>query len=144
MNWIKLFEDFDSSNPEEILSLYEDIKSVLYIIEDADDSYEVKLKYRLKEYNYRTDRIEYNNYNCSNGLVTPKGRGGKYLGINIEIYPFREFSESFDKEKYDNDVSNFFSLLKEHLDYLDTDSYGHTLYSANGHGFSMISISVTK
>jgi hypothetical protein len=50
LKWIKLFENFDSRDPKEILSLYEDIKSVLYIIEDASDSYEVKLKYYVKDY----------------------------------------------------------------------------------------------
>jgi hypothetical protein len=50
MKWIKLFENFDSKNSQEILDLVEDIKSVLYIIEDVDDSYVIKLKYYVKDY----------------------------------------------------------------------------------------------
>ena len=139
MKWIKLFEDFDPKDSKSILDLVEDIKSVLYIIEEADDSYVVKLKYYIKEWDGKYDRQAYNRYDCSNGLVTPKGRKDELLGILIEIYPMENmFSRWFDKEKFDNDVSNFFSLLKEHLDYL---SNNHILTNGNGQGMSSILIS---
>jgi hypothetical protein len=140
MKWIKLFENFDSKNSQEILDLVEDIKSVLYIIEDVDDSYVIKLKYYVKEWDDKYDRQSYNRYDCSNGLVTLKGRKDKLVGILIEIYPMENmFSRWFDKEKFDNDVSKFFSLLKEHLDYLSSNN--HILTNGNGQGMSSILIS---
>jgi hypothetical protein len=63
-----------------------------------------------------------------------------YNSQSNKLYSIKYYGvPNLNKEKFDNDVSKFFSLLKEHLDYLSSNN--HILTNGNGQGMSSILIS---
>lgn len=136
MKKIKSFRLFEASikgvrledNIEGMWELFDDIKSIEYIVEEG--GYNILYKFLFKE--RKNDR--YYNYldenNVRSFMQDNNSHIGKFIGINIEVaYPkdvvivnaggqIRLTPEQ--KEKLGSDCERYFNMLKDHLDYVSS------------------------
>ena len=119
MKWIKIFEKFNVVNPVEI---YEDIKTISYVLEDIgyDLDYHYILNIDKSHTDYKESQLGYN--------AAKRVRCDSY---NESEYPIHKIVDILigvdvsDSKMTTNrivsvDRDRFISLLKEHLDYIDT------------------------
>ena len=128
MKWIKLFENFKDNEKKleerisEISDVYNDIKSLEYILED--DGYNITWKLVT---NFRnsyaiegdiSDLIRTHSF-TDGGIFTHEFMKEVNIRMNIE-YVSKPYSKISNKMK--SDLLRFKSLLSEHLDYIPSDS----------------------
>lgn len=120
MKWIKLFESFIGTNPVEV---YEDIKSITYELEDI--GYDLEFFYILNidktHTNYKEDQLGYNH---AKRIRCDSYDKSEYPRHNIvEIVIDSKMTTVYTpgaNRVISDDRDKFISLLKEHLDYIDT------------------------
>lgn len=132
MKWIKLFENFKDNKDKleeritKISEVYNDIKSLEYILED--DGYDIT---------WRLDTSFKSSYPLDgdiSDLIRSRSftDGGLFThefmkGVNIRMNVNKPYSEMSNKIK--SDLLRFKSLLSEHLDYIPSDSIKIDLYT---------------
>ena len=151
----RLFESNDrlESRIKEIVGVYEDVKSLEYILEEGDYDYEWKISTehrfsleQLKSYNINGDISDLIRDNSFSGdgtvfhhdFLKPVNICINVLGIEGKL--FNEVN-STTVDKIKGDMSRFKTLLEEHLDYLPEGSV--TLYDAGWIGNYKINIKIT-
>ena len=155
---IKSFRLFESNDRlekriKEIVGVYEDVKSLEYILEEGDYDYEWKISTehrfsleQLKSYNINGDISDLIRDNSFSGdgtvfhhdFLKPVNICINVLGIEGKL--FNEVN-STTVDKIKGDMSRFKTLLEEHLDYLPEGSV--TLYDAGWIGNYKINIKIT-
>jgi hypothetical protein len=108
MKYLKMFESYYTKEATEV---YEDIKSILYLLED--DGYGFNAEYIVKK---RDSFGKYllKNYGCINGPVEIDSISEFYVGIFIDVF------NDNNNDAFKEDVERFFEILKDHLDYVDS------------------------
>jgi hypothetical protein len=111
MKYLKLFESYYTKEATEV---YEDIKSILYLLED--DGYDFNVEYIVKKWDSNSMRYLLKNYYCDDyqHLVGRNDIKEFYVGIFIDVF------NNNNNESYKDDVERFFEILKDHLDYVDS------------------------
>ena len=109
MKYLKLFESFYT---KEAVEVYEDIKSILYLLQD--DGYDFNLKYIVKKWDSYSNRYSLKNYDCANGPIELDSTSEFYIGIFIDVF------DNGAGESFKDDVERFFEILKDHLSYIDS------------------------
>ena len=158
MRKLKSFRLFESNDRlekriKEIVGVYEDVKSLEYILEEGDYDYEWKISTehrfsleQLKSYNINGDISDLIRDNSFSGdgtvfhhdFLKPVNICINVLGIEGKL--FNEVN-STTVDKIKGDMSRFKTLLEEHLDYLPEGSV--TLYDAGWIGNYKINIKIT-
>ena len=152
MRKLKSFRLFESGEDKlegriaEISDVYEDVKSLEYILEEGDYDYEWKIS------------TEHNSYNINDGNILSIIRNYSYpppggifhhdflkpvtICINVLGIEGKLFNEvnSTTVDKIKGDMSRFKTLLEQHLDYLPEGSI--TLFDAGWIGNYKINIKI--
>ena len=151
MRKLKSFKLFESGEDKlegriaEISDVYEDFKSLEYILEEGDYDYEWKISTQHKSYNIDGDISDLIRDNSFSGdgtvfhhdFLKPVTICINILGIGGKL--FNEInSTTIDKVKVD--ISRFKTLLEQHIDYLPEGSI--TLYDAGWIGNYKINIKI--
>lgn len=109
MKYLKLFESF---NTKEATEVYEDIKSILYLLQD--DGYDFNLKYIIKKWDSYNNKYLLKDYDCANGPIELDSTSEFYIGIFIDVF------NNNNNESFKDDIERFFEILKDHLNYIDS------------------------
>lgn len=122
MKWIKLFEDFESVDSDEkfvesVCSLYEDIKSVEYILEEKG----ITFGYRLTVISYLDERRP--------TQKDIKVKNSEDIKSALSIDPFlwrfqicsliKHNSKDYERSVFKTEFAKYYKLLRHHLDYVD-------------------------
>jgi hypothetical protein len=134
MRIIKSFRLFESISGEsqieerivEIAGIYEDAKTIEYILEEGgyDFSWRIVTEYRSYDvHDDLPDLIRVNSFSGDGSVfhhdfLKPVKIRINILGINGELFT----SDEKYRLDYKNDIERFKNLLEEHLDYLPSDS----------------------
>lgn len=160
MRIIKSFRLFESISGEsqieeriaEIAGIYEDAKTIEYILDEGDYDYEWKISTEHKSYKIGddiSDLIRDNSYTGDGSVfhhdflkpvticINVTGIGGKLL---VRDSSFNEVT-STTVDKVNSDILRFKTLLEEHLDYLPDGTI--TLYDAGWVGNYKINIKIS-
>ena len=156
MRIIKSFRLFESGEDKlegrikEISDVYEDVKSLEYILEEGDYDYEWKISTEHNSYKIGddiSDLIRDNSYPADENLLDGAIFHHDFLKpvticINVLGIGGKLFSEdnSTTVGKIKDDMSRFKTLLEQHLDYLPDGSI--TLYDAGWIGNYKINIKI--
>ena len=109
MKYLKLFESFYT---KEATDVYEDIKSILYLLQD--DGYDFNLKYIIKKWYSYNNKYLLKDYDCTNGPIELDSVSEFYIGIFIDVF------NNDNNESFKDDIERFFEILKDHLNYIDS------------------------
>jgi len=160
MRVIKSFRLFESgkdrleSRISEIAGIYEDAKTIEYILEEGDYDYEWKISTQHKSYKIGddiSDLIRDNSYTGDGSVfhhdfLKPIFSRKWFLPVTICINVLGIGGKLFNEvtsttvDKVKGDMSRFKTLLEEHLDYLPEGSI--TLYDAGWIGNYKINIKI--
>ena len=122
MKRIKLFESFKSIDPIEVR---DDIKSILYELEDAglNPTLNVNIIYPSKNYGDTIDSDLLEDYLTERGNHYDKENYMRYFTINIwdsgKLKTLTYNGKSSITPEIKQQMERFLVLLKEHLDYID-------------------------
>jgi hypothetical protein len=129
MKRIKSFKLFESLQPniEKICSLYEDVKSIGYILEEEGIYVDYKLIVVSTDNPYQQKQlVSVRINNCDDirtWLSKPESTLREFL-INIEnressMYTDESLKEPImDEKSFSSEIERYYTLLKEHLDYI--------------------------
>lgn len=125
---IKTFRLFESNERlerriKEIRDVYEDAKSIEYILEDGGYDFNWKIDTEYQSYRIEgdiSDLIRSNSF--SSGFFHPDFINPVNLKINITGKDGKEFGGYYDISSNMDEVRRFKTLLVEHLDYLPENS----------------------
>ena len=122
----KLFESISEFSIKEISDVYNDIKSVEYILDEIE--YNFKYNFIISVFSPKYEKWVELSIPDVGGLISLTkfdGQEVKYLGINIEFnIPLfdslgnRIVWKEDELSKFKSDVLRYFNLLSEHLDYI--------------------------
>jgi hypothetical protein len=129
MRIIKSFKLFESGKDRlelriaEIAGIYEDAKTIEYILEEGDYDYEWKISTQHKSYKIGddiSDLIRDNSYTGDGSVFHHDFLKPVTICINVLGIGGKLFNEvtSTTVDKVKGDMSRFKTLLEEHLDYL--------------------------
>ena len=122
MKRIKLFESFNTIDPIEVR---DDIKSILYELEDAglNPTLNVNIIYPSKNYGDTIDSDLLEDYLTERGNHYDKENYMRYFTINIwdsgKLKTLTYNGKSSITPEIKQQMERFLVLLKEHLDYID-------------------------
>jgi hypothetical protein len=143
MKRIKSFKLFESiQNIEKICSLYEDVKSIGYILEEEEGIYvDYKLIVVSTDNPYQQKQlVSVRINNCDDirtWLSKPESTLREFL-INIEnretsMYVDDSLKEPImDESSFRDEVERYYTLLKEHLDYIPESVIKKQVVRSNG------------
>ena len=151
MRKLKSFKLFESGEDKlegriaEISDVYEDVKSLEYILEEGDYDYECKISTQHKSYNIDgdiSDLIRDNSFSGDETVFHHDFLKPVTICINVLGIGGKLFNEvnSTTVDKIKGDMSRFKTLLEQHLDYLPEGSI--TLYDAGWIGNYKINIKI--
>lgn len=153
MKRIKSFKLFESISGEaqieeriaEIAGIYEDAKSIEYILEEGDYDYEWKISTEHNSYKIGydiSDLIRSYSYTGDGSVFHHDFLKSVTICINVLGVDGKVFSEVSSKtvDEVKSDMLRFKTLLEDHLDYLPTGSI--TLFDAGWIGNYKINIKI--
>ena len=137
----KLFESLIQPNIEKICSLYEDVKSIGYILEEEGIYVDYKLIVLSTDNPSQQKQLVSVRINSCEDIRTwlskPKCTLREFL-INIEnretsIYADDSSKEPImDESSFRDEVERYYTLLKEHLDYIPEEVIKKQVVRSNG------------
>lgn len=143
----KLFESNDRLEKRivEIVGVYEDAKSLEYILEEGDYDFSFKISTQHKSYNIDgdiSDLIRDNSFSGDGTVFHHDFLKPVTICINVLGIDGIDFNQvnSTTVDKIKDDMSRFKTLLEQHIDYLPEGSI--TLYDAGWIGNYKINISI--
>ena len=151
MRKLKSFKLFESGEDKlegriaEISDVYEDFKSLEYILEEGDYDYEWKISTQHKSYNIDgdiSDLIRDNSFSGDGTVFHHDFLKPVTICINVLGIDGIDFNQvnSTTVDKIKDDMSRFKTLLEQHIDYLPEGSI--TLYDAGWIGNYKINIKI--
>jgi hypothetical protein len=118
MKWIKFFEAFNSLD---LVEVCEDIRSIVYELED--DGYEVSIKLLLDAKEWTVTRIDVEQYDKE--LMTPlaiileiRKDGKSAFALSLAQARDNYSTAKSQKTQVNEDIERFVKLLDLHLDYI--------------------------
>ena len=122
MKYLKLYESFDDIDTQKIIDLFEDVKTIEYILEEI--GLKTRYKLRFKVGGKYEDFIEVKNNLVP--IITHLRKKSKYnfVGFVIEIDNLKnvggsKYDKVYDDDDFKKNMFMYSSLLKDHLDYVD-------------------------
>ena len=130
MKRIKTFRLFESVNRlesriKEISDIYEDVRSIIYILED--DGYDLHWKILTEHSSYNiegniSDLIRYHSFSGEGSVFHNDFLKPVTIRINVSGKDGKPFEQDdSNKSDYTSDISRFMDILEEHLNYLPSD-----------------------